>query len=180
MLTKSSSYDWTLEIRKTVSEDGTKPSPPFTVEALQRHIKFTGESLDQGFPNIHMADHFLRQHDLKNIHGKTSLKYTLGFKYVLEVNLFHSWVAKQPGKGAAAPATTTTAAVLLYSDDWEYQMRADASGARNWKDNFAEQFLEYMPDDPAPGGDVPDSTAHFLQWVDFIRKALDSGDRKKD
>ncbi|KAH6630634.1 hypothetical protein B0J18DRAFT_363894 [Chaetomium sp. MPI-SDFR-AT-0129] len=176
-----STYDWTLEIRKkAVAEKDNKTLPPFTVGELQRHIKFTGEFLDQGFPNFGIADHFLRQHDVKNIHGKTSLKYTLGFKYILEVNLFHRWAAKQPGQGADTTATTTTAAVLLYCDDWEYQMRAEPSGNRDWKDTFAEQFLEYFPDDPAPGGDAVDSTGHFLQWVDFIRKALDSDDSKKD
>jgi hypothetical protein len=170
-------YDWGLEIRKRAVEEHARPSPPFRVEELQQNVTFTGEVLAQGFPNLTLRDHFRQKNNIQEVYGKTSFQYTLGQRYSLDINLFHKWQPKQAGQKTVT--TSTTAAVLLYSHDWDEDMRADVSVPRPWGDSFAKQFLQQGPTDQVPGGAAEEPLDHLLAWVEWIQKALDSALEKK-
>ncbi|KAH6854561.1 hypothetical protein B0I37DRAFT_336555 [Chaetomium sp. MPI-CAGE-AT-0009] len=167
-----STHDWGFEIRKRSAEQVAPPSAPFKVEALQKNVTFKGGSLGEGFPNIAINDYFLRKNHINHVHGKTTLRYTLGWKYTLDINLFHAWQSKKSGQNEGA--MVTTASVALFSDIWDDDMRAGVPTPREWEDTFAKQFLKNEPEDQAPGGTVTESMDHLLGWVNWIRKTLDS------
>ncbi|KAK3298919.1 uncharacterized protein B0H64DRAFT_430024 [Chaetomium fimeti] len=165
-------HDWGFEIRKKAAEQVTPPSAPFKVEALQKNVMFKGGSLGEGFPNISINDYFLQNNHINHVHGKTTLRYTLGWKYTLDINLFHAWQSKKPGQNAGT--MVTTASVALFSDIWDDDMRANVRTPREWENTFAKQFLKHEQEDQAPGDTAAESMDHLLAWVDWIRKALDS------
>ncbi|KAK3903672.1 hypothetical protein C8A05DRAFT_14377 [Staphylotrichum tortipilum] len=176
-----SDHDWAFEIRKTAAEQETRPSAPFKVEDLEKYIAFTGASLRGGFPNISIRNYLLDHFAVRRIHGKVSLRYTLGMNYTLEINFYHEWQRNSPAQQASAPPSTT-ASVMLYGDDWDNDMRSGVSTPRQWDNSFAKQFLRQSEDDEVPGdqpGKLADQLDHLLAWVEWIQKGLDGVDSKE-
>lgn len=171
---RSSGHDWVLEICQRISEEA-KASAPFTVQALHKNIKFTGDASRDDFPNITIPDTFLRSYDIQKIHGKETWRYMVSMKYMVEINLFHELGQNKAGKGDAK-TSATTGTVALYSEDWDEDMRSGVTPPREWDDSFAQQFLQQAAGETAPG-ERPDEKAppleHLLYWVKWIQTALD-------
>lgn len=165
-------HDWGFEIRKSVAEHVAPASAPFRVGTLQNSVTFKEGSLEGGFPNIDINNHFLRNNHIDHVYGKTTMQYILGWKYMLEISLFHAWQSKKPGQDAGA--MVTTASVSIFRDDWSHDMRAGVSLPRDWDDSFVKQFLEHELADEGPDGTTTEHMDHLLAWVNWIREALDS------
>lgn len=150
----------------------TRALAPFNVHELQRDVTITAKAPGGGFPTINFKNNFVNRNHIEKYDGKTTLKYMLGGRFTLVIVVFQElWRRDRP------VSQNITATVTLHSDDWEYDMRPDASVPREWHNSFAEQFLKQSPGDEAPGA-APDKTeamGHFLSWVDWIQKALDTG-----
>ncbi|AEO54390.1 hypothetical protein MYCTH_2107129 [Thermothelomyces thermophilus ATCC 42464] len=167
-------YDWGFKIRKDAAEQDARPSAPFKVEELQQSVKFTGESLQEGFPNMDISEPFLKHNEIQAVYGTTILRYNLSMHYSLDIKFVHQWRPKTPGQ-KTLPTMATTATVLLYGDDWDFQLRAGVPVPRDWNDSFVAQFLQQSPDDQGPRGMTGEPMNHLLGWVEWIQKALDSG-----
>ncbi|KAK4103134.1 hypothetical protein N658DRAFT_422271 [Parathielavia hyrcaniae] len=171
-----SDYDWALMIRKIAGNKATKASPPFDVPMLQKNFSFTGQRIgEEGFPYFKIPDSFLRLYDIGNVHGKVMLQYSLGLKYTLEIALVYDL-----GNQKKVPEHATTATVVLHSPDWDYEMFSDASVPRPWNDSFDEHFFKPFDHDRGPGGQAADPLDHFLLWIDWIQKGLDSASQESD
>jgi hypothetical protein len=141
---------------------------PFDLQQLQKNFSFTGEYLAEGFPNFKILDNFLRAYDIKNVHGKATLQYSLGMKYSLEINFFYDL-----GKKKTLAVRPTTASVVLLSPDWDDEMISGVSVPRSWDDSFEQYFLKPHGNDKAPGDETAEPLDYFLSWVAWIQKALD-------
>ncbi|KAL2199582.1 hypothetical protein P885DRAFT_29222 [Corynascus similis CBS 632.67] len=167
-------HDWNLRIQASAADQDARPSAPFKVEELQQSVKFTRESLREGFPQIDIFKSFLERNEVQAVYGRTTLRYTLSMHYSLDINLIHQWRPKTLDL-KTPPTMVTTATVQLYNDDWDFQMRAGVPVPRGWTDNFATQFLQHPPNDQAPGYTTGEPIDHIIGWIKWIQKALDSG-----
>ncbi|KAL2159267.1 hypothetical protein VTH06DRAFT_2702 [Thermothelomyces fergusii] len=167
-------HDWVFKIRKDAAEQDARPSAPFKVEELQQNVTFTGESLQEGFPNMDISRPFLEQNEIQAVYGTTVLRYTLSMHYSLDIKFVHRWQPKTPTH-KTPPAMARTATVLLYNDDWDFQLRGGVPVPRDWHDSFIAQFLQQPPNDQAPRGVTGEPLTHLLGWVWWIQKALDCG-----
>ncbi|KAK4240719.1 hypothetical protein C8A03DRAFT_13020 [Achaetomium macrosporum] len=169
-------HDWVLEIRKGLFDQDTEAVPPFTVQQLEKSLKFRRGALAEDFPEIAVTKHFLSNHDIENIYAKTTWSYTLSAKYLLEINLFHEFRQKTPNQNVTVSTAATTGSVALYSQEWDNDMRAGAAVPRQWEPCFAKQFLMPYDGDKAPGENHDQTSEpldHFLLWVKWIRTVLD-------
>jgi hypothetical protein len=152
-----------------------KAAAPFDLQQLQKSFSFTGEFLAEGFPNFKILDNFLRAHDIRNVHGKTTLQYELGLKYTLEINFFYDL-----GKKKSLAVRPTTASVVLLSPEWDDEMLSGMSVPRPWGDSFEQHFLKPYPNDRTPGDKPAEPLDYFLSWVAWIQKALDGASHNPD
>ncbi|AEO65404.1 e0d32aa4-3942-40ed-89d1-57838db8bd8e [Thermothielavioides terrestris] len=163
-------HDWALEIRHRIADD-VKNSAPFTVQELERNLRFKGDALRDDFPDVTISPQFLSRHDVTKVYSKETWRYMLSMRYVVEINLFRE-MGQQ--KSAVAPGARGT--VALYSEDWDEDMRAGALPPRQWNDSFSEQFLRQSDGETAPGelpGQAAQPMEHLLLWIKWIRSVLD-------
>ncbi|KAL1839353.1 hypothetical protein VTJ49DRAFT_1621 [Mycothermus thermophilus] len=188
-------HDWAIEIIKMKLDGNTPANAPFDKNELQRSITFTNKTLPDGFPILTIAHEFLRKHQICTAEGKTELRYMLGCRYELVIEIFQEWDLKRlpsvvskssPASAAAKPGVTAT--VTLLCPDWESNgLEAGVEVPRRWeKSNFSEQFLGPEGDDEAPEevpGTTKDPMEFCLLWVGWILKALDgdpaAGEKKR-
>lgn len=164
-----------IELQSFVNETELKALIPFTPDALEDIVKFTGEMWPDGFPKFHALPYPTRRYEIEWIFRKVSWSYPVNAHYHVEVNqVYNVW-----GSSTAAAPPTLGAGITLYSTNWDGKMEAAnlALGPREWS-SFDAEFLEVDPRFSRPVAtwtqrDLPGPWDDFLYWVDFVQKALE-------